>query len=1235
MLEALVAIGLAGNVIQFVQYAGEMISQANAIRKSGSPSSLPDLRKLTESLTKQACIIEGHLEALNASQSITNEGNAATPRSQEDQHLLDVALDCRKTGDKFLAYLDTLFDPTASRNIIRSAKLSVKFKWAQHRIDEFASKLDKFRSVLSLATILALRVKTDDHNQVILEHLQALKTDSQGRVLQGSEGTRALQALVDIIQLQSGPRLDTIQSEIEKCLKKIDDLRRKLPHTAEDDILRWLNFRQMSWRYEEVPLPYQQTFQWIFQPSRDGLWDDFNAHLTHQNTVLPYWINGKAGSGKSTLMKFVVDDCRTEEALRRWAGDKQLLVVNFFFWNLGTLLPKSNVGMLRSLIHSVLEKYPELIPAVLPELYRSWKDSGPNSDADREPSQIEIKKAFDLLTSKTSGFLKLCIFIDGIDEFEGDHKEMSMFLISLAAGGIKVVVSGRPISACINSFRDCPTLRLQDLTKPDMELYVKGNLSSHRSMVELIQRFPQHANDIVNEIKTKATGVFLWVKIVVRLLVDGLEEGDDIADLQNKLRQLPPDLRDLYIRMMGKMQPEHQAQAAEIFQLFHAWNLSIVDQPLRTLVMSLAMQPPSEALGRKVEPLETDTIQWLCQNAEARIRSRCCGLIEVHKKVRETCLNDSSATPSYNQAPKAGLHYLVSDVDTESTIEFLHRTVAEFLISGDVWNEICEMTKNSTFNAYFNFACGCLSLLKTQDVHLSPSLYTHLDNIMAICRRSTSISDRDLGQIYDSIESTMQQHQFQCYESREPFYSSLHWSADLLLVTTVPTSNQSVRSAANAFNLAARLALCQYLKAFCNFNDLPYLSRFCMVLHAMETWKISTVSLCDRSDMLLFLLENAAKPEDSGPDSRLDTNLWAVAYTICSELLEDNKHVEAAELVRIFLVKARSRRSLMATKVGEVGILYPSTLIRRIKSFEKTLGTELEELRASKGPARGLSRYFRDMVAAESAKSSAGSYISTSQNRTTPNNPDFKLPSVFSTKIDTSRRAGSPRNRRGNKFKIQHDCTSSRILHNGGPINTAFNNTAITPSSEAYVVPPICPFGDHNKSQFTYDPIHSNQMYQQFPMQQSQHHKHQYNMSFSSSQFPNSFSPFTVHQPRQTPHMTPNMSPHTTIQFSNQMQQQQQMKTPINAPTEPSSHRRKRLAPSSMGKGPPTPIYPLEQQVSDLSPQTTIQMQQQQMKAPINAPTEPSSHRRKRLVLSDMINGPPRKQRFVPTTQSR
>jgi len=65
-MEALVAVGLAGNVAQFVQFAGTVISEANSIRRTGSPSSLPNLRNLTDSLTRQAKSIHRCLKAGNA-----------------------------------------------------------------------------------------------------------------------------------------------------------------------------------------------------------------------------------------------------------------------------------------------------------------------------------------------------------------------------------------------------------------------------------------------------------------------------------------------------------------------------------------------------------------------------------------------------------------------------------------------------------------------------------------------------------------------------------------------------------------------------------------------------------------------------------------------------------------------------------------------------------------------------------------------------------------------------------------------------------------------------------------------------------------------------------------------------------------------------------------------------------------------------------------------------------------
>ena len=65
-MEALIAVGLTGNVVQFIQGAGTLIAQANAIRESGSPSSLPGLQRLCKTLTDQAAVLRTRLKACSA-----------------------------------------------------------------------------------------------------------------------------------------------------------------------------------------------------------------------------------------------------------------------------------------------------------------------------------------------------------------------------------------------------------------------------------------------------------------------------------------------------------------------------------------------------------------------------------------------------------------------------------------------------------------------------------------------------------------------------------------------------------------------------------------------------------------------------------------------------------------------------------------------------------------------------------------------------------------------------------------------------------------------------------------------------------------------------------------------------------------------------------------------------------------------------------------------------------------
>ncbi|KAI0452506.1 hypothetical protein F5B21DRAFT_516009 [Xylaria acuta] len=130
------------------------------------------------------------------------------------------------------------------------------------------------------------------------------------------------------------------------------------------DFLESLYFSQIKARQRNIEPAHAKTFGWIFQHSvPDGSKTiSFDQWLREGGGT--FWIQGKAGSGKSTLMKFVCSHATTMKSLREWAGSKQLITAEFFFWNAGTVLQKSREGLLRSLLFEILRKCPELIPRV-------------------------------------------------------------------------------------------------------------------------------------------------------------------------------------------------------------------------------------------------------------------------------------------------------------------------------------------------------------------------------------------------------------------------------------------------------------------------------------------------------------------------------------------------------------------------------------------------------------------------------------------------------------------------------------------------------------------------------------------------------------------------------------------------------------------------------------------------------------------------------------------------------
>ena len=140
-------------------------------------------------------------------------------------------------------------------------------------------------------------------------------------------------------------------------------------------------------------------------------------------------MNGKAGPGKSTFMKYLRYDKRTSAALCKWAGRSELLLKSSTFGAEGPRCKNSQMGLYRSLLLKVLNQRRELIPVVFPSVCRSILSGEINGAVDL--TQIELKDAFLTPVNAIRDDLSICFIIDGIGEYGGDHTEVCANKIAL------------------------------------------------------------------------------------------------------------------------------------------------------------------------------------------------------------------------------------------------------------------------------------------------------------------------------------------------------------------------------------------------------------------------------------------------------------------------------------------------------------------------------------------------------------------------------------------------------------------------------------------------------------------------------------------------------------------------------------------------------------------------------------------------------------------------------------
>jgi hypothetical protein len=179
-----------------------------------------------------------------------------------------------------------------------------------------------------------------------------------------------------------------------------------------------------------------------------------------------------------------------------------------------------------------------------------------------------LKDAFRSLINKTLGKLTFCFFIDGLDEYEGDYWEIAEYFCDLSnSKHAKFCLSSRPETGFFDAFGKMPQLKLQDLTASDITIYVRDKLESNSQMLRLMETSPDSSLNLIEEVGKGGDGVFLWIRLVVDSLLNGLRKRDNISTLRERLKEMPKELNDLYNRILSSIDNIHMSEASKIFQL--------------------------------------------------------------------------------------------------------------------------------------------------------------------------------------------------------------------------------------------------------------------------------------------------------------------------------------------------------------------------------------------------------------------------------------------------------------------------------------------------------------------------------------------------------------------------------------------------------------------------------------------------------------------------------------------
>ncbi|KAI1460942.1 hypothetical protein F4805DRAFT_416090 [Annulohypoxylon moriforme] len=679
-MDPLSAVGLASNIIQFISFCAGLYSESRQIYSStkGTTREFERLEEACRNLKTLAIA----LTPANSPDSLETLPDSKRP-IQAEIDLARLASKCKDLAEDLAKELGALRLDDASHTRLGSFWLALKSKLNRHRIYELHDKVNQYRGELMVILIAVTNMKQSS----LLKHLEELKKANLNVINDHSSKLNEISELVKKTSNQAEKALAShdVLIPLDSILNGLKTISASSTRhfILEHHVVCSLYFDSLLFRHESIQDAHKKTFEWFcYRPGYATSsypqvtirsWLEFGSGI--------YWVSGKPGSGKSTFMKFVADHLETQRALDNWATSDEstesstqdgCITASFYFWSAGTPLQKSTEGLLRSLLFEILSHVPELIPVVFPERWAyltvtEVRERNLGKQRNRSYGDWTIKDlsaALRLLsTAPACSPKRFCFFIDGLDEYHGDHRELVNMLLTISANhNIKLCVSSRPW----NVFEDnlgqdiSQKLYIHEVTQNDIWMYTVSTLQEDANWTFEASTEPQY-NTLVDKIIEKAHGVFLWVVLVVRSLQEGLSNGDSLLMLDQRVQDLPEELGPFFRHILLSVSSIYHVRMALYFYF------TINSSPGITLMhfsfLDDCIENENYALDTPIAPMDGYEMAKRCKKAKRRLNACCRGLLEVQNGSIQR-LDPGYLTPQ---------------------VTFLHRTVKDFLQTDEMW----------------------------------------------------------------------------------------------------------------------------------------------------------------------------------------------------------------------------------------------------------------------------------------------------------------------------------------------------------------------------------------------------------------------------------------------------------------------------------------------------------------------------------------------------------------------